>query len=386
MNPFDLSQHVARSPVNVVDWPYDATADGAIDDTAAFQTAINALAPTGGVVVVPGAGDYDLAVGGLGFAAKRVRWELPQGATINGATFAEIPGEWVRPEATVWFVAGGDAAAFQIGLNYRTLLQAGALGHFEAAHVECDARAYGTGGKFIVGLNAIGNTSSNGNVFGVNAVGAAQAAAAAGTEVSGAEVNTDVRCAAVVRKTGLQIVDISTSIGVGSVHDAAIWIAKQGAGAAGYKNGVQIGAGTDADFPLSAGAALLHGSIATLGAKTIGYGFRAGYLSYSNAAVQLQANAPGHVIGWAAGAGSGLGAGMVASICTVDNGGAVIFNAGGIVFQANTMGGGARFTGLELVSDGTNPVKIVAGGLARQVQVGAVDSGGSGFRMLRVAN
>jgi hypothetical protein len=37
-------------------------------------------------------------------------------------------------------------------------------------------------------------------------------------------------------------------------------------------------------------------------------------------------------------------------------------------------------------SDGTNPIVIVAGGLTRALTLGAVDSGGAGFRIVRVAN
>jgi hypothetical protein len=63
-------------------------------------------------------------------------------------------------------------------------------------------------------------------------------------------------------------------------------------------------------------------------------------------------------------------------------------NAGSnLSFYANSDAGAFLSTPLSLIrSDLTNPVQILAGGLYRQLTLGATDSGGAGFRMVRVSN
>lgn len=357
-------------------------ANSAAANTTAFNAAIAALPSGGGKMIVGGSGNFLATAASIVVGAKRVRWQMPQGATVNSTQAPEIPGEWVSPSQTVAFFNGGTIGTYQYGINYQVLLQAGSAGHFQN-YVSCDSRSAGVASTFYTGLQGFGGTASNGNVTGLNGYAQVRAGANAATEAVGAEMDTDVRTA-VARKTGLQVVDVATSTASGVTFDAAIWIAKQ-AGAVGYKNGIQFGDATDTGFPLFGNAAaMVSGNIASQAGVTIGYGFRPAKLAFTYAAVQLQSQYTGHSIGWAAAGGSGIAAGEIRSDVPGGDGGAVIFVSGGLSLQASNAG--SRFEALKVLNDSTNAVSILCNGVNRQILPGAVDSGGAGYRLLRITN
>ena len=74
----------------------------------------------------------------------------------------------------------------------------------------------------------------------------------------GGEFNTDVR-RNITDKVGLQLVDVSTSTGVGSGRDAGLWMTTQ-TGGAGYKNGIEFSAGGGALPVKSSGSLIVSGA------------------------------------------------------------------------------------------------------------------------------
>jgi len=116
-------------------------------------------------------------------------------------------------------------------------------GEREALHAVIESSA-NVAGRFVVGINGIGHIESgSGNAFGLNGYAWVDAAADADAECVGIEANTDVR-GTVVRKVGLQVIDVSTSAAGGSSIDAGILIGDQGGSALGYQQGIQFMAGT----------------------------------------------------------------------------------------------------------------------------------------------
>lgn len=115
----------------------------------------------------------------------------------------------------------------------------GGTGHREALHIEQHSSASAVG-EFVVGTNSIGRlTGGSGNVFGSNSYVWVDAGALETAEAAGLEINTDIR-RNVVRKAGLMIVDVATSVGTGTTYDAAAIVTTQ-AGGLGYEVGLQFG-------------------------------------------------------------------------------------------------------------------------------------------------
>jgi hypothetical protein len=138
----------------------------------------------------------------------------------------------------------------------------GGTGHREALHVEQKSSAAATG-EFIVGIQGQGRiTAGSGSAFGLNGYVWVDAAAAATVEASAAEFNTDIRrSGGIVRKVGIQIVDVSTSVGAGTAFDCGVLMTKQ-SGAIGFAAGIQFG--DSSQFPVRAG-----GHVITLGAAGV---------------------------------------------------------------------------------------------------------------------
>ena len=125
---------------------------------------------------------------------------------------------------------------------YHTVGYAGAIpsgSYRESLRVQLDI--YNTpAGDFMAGFNSVATVkpNSSGSAFGLNGVAQALAGASAAAEIVGGELNVDAR-QNVARKVGLQVVDPSTSVGVGTAFDAAIYIDRQ-PGGAGFKEGLRI--------------------------------------------------------------------------------------------------------------------------------------------------
>ncbi|NTF62096.1 hypothetical protein G6L91_11520 [Agrobacterium rhizogenes] len=138
----------------------------------------------------------------------------------------------------------------------------GGSGHREAVHVE-QLSSSSAVGEFVVGIQGQGRiTAGSGSAFGLNGYVWVDAAAAATVEASAAEFNTDIRrSGGIVRKVGIQIVDVSTSVGAGTAFDCGVLMTKQ-SGAIGFTAGIQFG--DSSQFPVRAG-----GHVITLGAAGV---------------------------------------------------------------------------------------------------------------------
>lgn len=348
---------MASDNVSVAEFGASTAASGSVNRIA-FDAAISALPKNGGTILLPGTGNYTVTLPLT--AAKRVEWSAPQGATVNGSASPEALGIWKSGPEVIEFTKGsGDANAFTFGPgSVRQLLQSGATGHFEAAHVEIDARSYGQAGKFIVGTQAIARTNSSGNVFGIAGYGQAQASAAKTAEVSGAEFNTEILAPVINRKTGVQIVDVATSHGYGLVHDAAIWTARQ-RGALGFLNGIQFGAGPDNEFALKNGTTNALLAVKAGSDVSVGYGLDANAISFAQAAIGLRAKGVGHRFSWGIGSNDNRSGGEIRSDASA-TAGKIIFVNGGVVAQSST--GIDAFTVLPEGVGIIRPVRVIETG------------------------
>lgn len=348
---------MASDSISVAEFGASVSATGAANRDA-FNATIAALPSSGGRIVLPGSGNYAVTLPLTG--TKPVVWDAPQGATVNGSASPHILGRWRNGPEEIEFTRGsGDVNLFTLGPgSFRQILEPGAVGHFEAAHVEADASGNGSVGKFIVGVQAIGRTNSSGNIFGLGGYAHAQPNTASTAEISGGEFNTEVQAPVVTRKTGLQIVDASGSVGYGLAMDSGLFISRQ-AGAVGYNDGIVFGDGIDAHFPLKNGT-----DNALIGARggtdiTIGYGFSAGSIFYAQSALALRSQFPGHRLSWGIGGLNNREGGEIRSDASA-RAGKIIFISGGLVVQ-NALGANA----LAVLDAGVvmfQPVRIISTG------------------------
>lgn len=116
--------------------------------------------------------------------------------------------------------------------------KSGGTGHREALHVEQIA-SNSTASEFVLGIQGKGQITSTGSglVFGLNGWAESSSGAATDAQVVGAEMNTNVLGSTVNVKVGMQVVDVATSVGTGSLIDAAYYFTKQ-SGAAGFSIGL----------------------------------------------------------------------------------------------------------------------------------------------------
>ncbi len=323
---------MSSDSISVSEFGGSISASGPVNRDA-FNAAIDKVSVRGGRIVLPGVGNYNVSPPLS--TTKRIIWDAPQGATVNGSSSPHILGRWRNGPEEIEFTKGsGTEVDFTIGPgSFRQILEPGAIGHFEAAHIEADASKNGSIGKFIVGIQGIGRTDSSGNVIGIGGYAHARSNALASAEVSGGEFNTDVQALVVTRKTGLQLVDTSSSIGYGSFLDAGLFIGRQ-SGGTGYGNGIQFGDGVDAHFPLknAEGNALL--SIKGGSNILVGYGFNAGHIRYAKSALALHSQVPGHRISWGVGDTDNQEGGEIRSDANIKSG-KIIFTDGGLFAQSS---------------------------------------------------
>ena len=136
---------------------------------------------------------------------------------------------------------------FQAGSGFHhgfvmQLARTGGTGHREAMAVNMLSSGAAVG-EMLVGIHPMGVIQSgSGSAFGSNPYVWIAAGVSTTAEAVGEEINTDIRNTSVIRKVGLQIIDVSTSTGGGTMLDSAIVIGMQ-AGARGYSNGIQFGIG-----------------------------------------------------------------------------------------------------------------------------------------------
>jgi len=182
---------------------------------------------------------------------------------ISCATLLATSNTWTAAQTISGTGSGGSFAPFfnvNISESYTAgtsffiaasyaCQRTGGTGYRECIHIEQSATNASVG-EPVVALNGIAHLkgTSSGSAFGLNGYAWVDSTVASSAEASGVEANTDVRAATITRKTGVQIVDVSTSIGIGSVIDAGLWVAAQ-TGAAAYKYGIEFSAAGGA-FPV----------------------------------------------------------------------------------------------------------------------------------------
>lgn len=168
-------------------------------------------------------------------------------------------------------------------------LSAGATGYRNSVVAQIQT-GVSVAGDFIVPLMGLAHlTAGSGNAFGSNSYVWVDAAAASTARASGGEFNTDIR-RNITDKTGVQIVDVSTSTGTASGRDAGVWVATQ-TGGAGYKNGLEFSFDGGA-APVRSAGSLITGSgyTVTNGIDFSGVGFTGALIKSSNASIDGQGN------------------------------------------------------------------------------------------------
>ncbi|HTK02586.1 MAG TPA: hypothetical protein VL522_23365 [Bordetella sp.] len=246
---------------------------------------------------------------------------------------------------------------------------AGAVGHRQAFTAQLFVNGatppeMNCGGCFFAFLE-----SGSGSVFGGNTYAKATAGAAITASICSFEANTDT-IVAVARKAGINVVDVSTSIGDGIDLSAAIYIARQ-PGGQGYRDGILFG-----DDHISGMNGVRQAYIraaAGAGEVSVGIDFRTAI--FGGAAIALPVGTQS-AINW----GSGNGGGLVND--SPINGPTIHFGNNGL-----TVVGITGSTALSL-GTGTIPTVLVyvTGVGLREITAGAPNSGSPGTRMVLVPN
>lgn len=375
---------------------FGAVGDGVADDTNAF---VNARAYIGGTgtIYIPD-GDYNVTVAAIptgGF----VTW-MGQNVTLNGGIDpGQMPGifvthsqadgnpnngKYLRAYTSERNVATGND--FGRALAWIMSRGTGGSGNSEQITLINDWGVNGETGKFCVSLKATAKTDSDGNIFGMNATGEAEANAAASTEVSALEANFTVKAPTVARKAGIQIVEPSISTGaIGTDVSASLLLTKQ-VGATGVRDGISIGAENNGSTPLVTGAGNGGTGIKFYSGETVDFGIDFGILITDKAAINFRAQR--HEIRWTTDnfPDDDFG-GFIRSDCgAADAAGGIIFIDGGMAIQHELLG--SRFTSIQTNSNlGVNdPVSIFVAGTLKQVTAMAPNTGDPGFRLLQVPN
>lgn len=215
--------------------------------------------------------------------------------------------------------------------------------------------------------------TGSGNAFGLNGYVRILPQASGSAEAVSAEINTDTQ-RSVVRKVGVQIVDVNTSTGSGTVFDAGAIVARQ-TGGAGYANGLQFGLTSPSEFGVKAGGTLIRAATDSQGALRAGIDLY-NVSAYTVAPILLRPNTNG--VSWGA---NNEGGGVLSQ--TPVNGQRIIFANGLMVFRNSA---GTSDALMLNDNDPNDKAYLFVGGALRQVKVGEPNSGGAGHRILRVLN
>jgi hypothetical protein len=264
------------------------------------------------------------------------------------------------------------ADAFVLGASITARKNGGATGSREALHVEQHSSS-STASEFVVGVIGIGRAGgATGQVFGGNFYGWTDAGVASTAQVCGMEANTDVRGASVSRKVGLQVVDVGTSVGAGTIDDNGIQVGAQ-AGGGGYSCGLMIGFNGTSGFGIFEGGTLIAAKPTTRSIRA-GIDFE-GQTNWTTAPIVLRPATNG--VKW----GSASQGGAILSE-TATNGPDVVFAAHAVTLRTRAAAVFASFKNDQTFLS----VSIGGSALYREVLADAADSAGTGFRRLRVAN
>lgn len=259
--------------------------------------------------------------------------------------------------------------------SYANHLRIGGTGHRQALTGQITVQGAAQG-EMNVGLCGFGFLSSgSGDIFGINAYAQALPAASSDAEIIGIEINTDVQ-RAVTRKVGAQIIDVSSSVAQGTVIDSGMLIGKQ-PGGGGFTSGIQFGISAKSDFGIRPGGTLIYSASDAPSQLRVGIDFRKLSSGFSVAAIVLPP-VGGVGLSWGdSGEGGKLTSNAMAS------GMNLIFADGFTVFR-NRAGTSdcVRFDD----NQSADKVFIYVGGSLKQVTCGPADSGGAGYRNLRVSN
>lgn len=254
----------------------------------------------------------------------------------------------------------------------------GGTGHRQAFTAQITSSGANSGEMTVGSCGFAFLTGGSSSAFGMNGYAQALSGTAATASVIGAEFNTDVQTP-VVGKVGVQVVDVATSINDGTGRSAGIYIARQG-GAVGWQAAIQFGdtSAPAAMTPSNINLLYLAGAPGSVPLHR-GIDFRAG--NFSLPAIDLPVLSS---IAFAGGASGLLGlAGTILSATTV-NGPVLTFGNASLQVTdvTNTT---PAFSVVTTSGAPSVNVYIPTVGL-RQITAGATSSGGTGFRMLTVAN
>lgn len=191
----------------------------------------------------------------------------PQGDNSNAcantryvADFLNVPHTWTQPQTWSYNdTQNVGAGNFYTPWFFSHTLASGATGYRNSVVVQLTS-GVSSAGSFLVPIETISRITAggSGNAFGFNSYAWVDSGALATSSAYGAEFNTDVR-RNVTDKVALQLVDVSTSTGVGSGRDAALWMTTQ-SGGAGYKNGIEFSADGGALPVKTSGSLIVSGA------------------------------------------------------------------------------------------------------------------------------
>ena len=256
-------------------------------------------------------------------------------------------------------------------------------GNREAITIIHDVGSFGNTGEQLVAVKATSTTNSDGSCFGMNPTAECESSAAAGTEIVGMEVNISQKSATTIaRKVGLQVVEPTASTGAGSISSGVLITQQTGAG--GWREAISIGASNNTEIPIIQGGGNNGAGIRFYGgSKLVDFGIDMGALQYQETGIQFTGQVAGHEVAWKG--TSATSKGFIRSDNANNLAGSLIFSDGGLILQSNN-GSLANAIVLDGGADAANPITVRVNGVGKNVTQGATDSGGVGFRVLRVPN